>query len=47
VIVELFVVLSYRVPAPFTPKWMLDEIEAGRVDVARPDEGDRSIYRLS
>lgn len=44
-IVELAVVLSYRVPAPFLPRWMLEEISAGRVEVARPDRQDRSLLR--
>ncbi len=44
-IVQIFTVLAFRVPAGFLPRWILDEIEAGRVAVAEPDEADRAFYR--
>src|SRR5262249_41702415 len=33
-------VLAYRVPAPFLPQWLLEDLATGRLDVARPDSGD-------
>lgn len=45
-VIALAVVLSYRVPAPFLPRWLRDEIEQGITPVARPDLGDRVILAL-
>lgn len=36
--------LSYRVPAPFLPGWLKEEIETGRTPVARPDIGDWLLF---
>ncbi len=36
--------LSYRVPAPFLPRWIRREIDMGRVGVARPDKGDWFLF---
>lgn len=36
--------LSYRVPAPFLPGWLREDIETGRTSVARPDVGDWLLF---
>lgn len=38
--------LSYRVPAPFQPGWLREEIERGTTPVARPDRMDWLLYWL-
>jgi hypothetical protein len=37
-------VLAYRVPAPFLPPWLRDEIAQGVTPVARPDRGDWVVF---
>jgi hypothetical protein len=39
-------VLSYRVPAPWLPRWLREEISSGTVPVARPDAMDWAIFGL-
>ena len=36
--------LSYRVPAPFLPGWLREEIRAGITPVARPDRFDWLLF---
>ena len=36
--------LSYRVPAPFLPSWLRDEIDRGTTPVARPTGGDWLVF---
>jgi hypothetical protein len=43
---ELVSVLSYRVPGTGLPGWVREEIAAGRVQVAVPDRGDRTMLRM-
>lgn len=44
VVVLVAFMLSYRVPAPFLPRWLRDEIEQGVTPVARPDFGDWLLF---
>ena len=41
---EVAFLLSYRVPAPFTPRWLRDEIDRGDTPVARPDRIDWLLF---
>jgi hypothetical protein len=36
--------LSYRVPPPFLPSWMRDEIDRGELDAPRPDALDWALF---
>jgi hypothetical protein len=36
--------LAYRVPPPFRPRWMREEQEDGRLDLARPDKMDWVLF---
>jgi hypothetical protein len=44
ILVEVTLVLCYRVPAPLLARWLLADIDAGRVEVARPDRGDWVLF---
>ena len=46
VVMEIAFVLSYRVPAPFLPRWLRDEIEQGITPVARPDRMDWLLFAM-
>jgi hypothetical protein len=46
ILIEVAFVLSYRVPAPFIPGWLRDEIVRGVTPVARPDRLDWILFWL-
>jgi hypothetical protein len=37
-------ILAYRVPPPFRPRWMREEQEDGRLELARPDKLDWVLF---
>jgi hypothetical protein len=37
VIASVAFIVSYRVPPPFMPRWMREEIEDGRLELVRPE----------
>ena len=43
-LIEVGLVLAYRVPAPFLPGWLRDEIKRGVTPVARPDRLDWLLF---
>ena len=44
--IEAAFLLSYRVPAPYMPRWLRDEIDRGATAVARPDRMDWVLFWL-
>lgn len=44
VLVGLAFALAYRVPPPFLPAWLRDEIAQGAVPLARPDRVDWTLF---
>jgi hypothetical protein len=45
-LIGLGIALGYRVPAPFLPGWLREEIARGETPVARPSRGDWVLFWL-